>query len=1038
MGGCRDSGPVGGDALAAAITAAAPPRLLEARLAGVERHAHCDTTHGSPGRCAPLPDPGTRAFTRLAQATERVRRAAGAGGGPLRAVGLAELVWHDGPDGALDRAVEALGGAAAADRGDWRAPTDLAAAFLARSAARGDLLDALHALDALERSRDPGAAHPPWLFNYALSLERLGLWSAAAAAWTAYVTRERSPGWRAEGEARGARATDVAQASATDPHRTIEEAVALGDSAWIATLAARHPRHARELTLRSLALRAASGHGPGASGQPLEARLGPTSVLVQELADRSAADLITDLLAAQGGEPGAYDRLMAALGGYEAASARWDEGRHEEALALFTRARSDAADLSPALEAWATLAVGTAHLTLFRYADAARHFDAVLAVADASRHPLQVGRALWGLGLIAARTGNPEQGWQLLARAGALYRSSGETENAAFLLSTAAELLSQLGRPREAWPYRLEALAALSREPPSSRLHHALWLAAEAALAEGLPHAAAVLQDADVALGRTLGVEWLLAEALVRRAGVRERIGDRDGARSDLAEARRVAVGISGPEVRDRALADVWESEAALASASDPAAAALLLDSAIAVHRGVGNEVFVATALTRRARARAASGDSTAAAEDLEAAVRLVEVQRARITDGLLSTSFTEAWHTVFDAAVAFHAVEGRDPWTALAYAERSRRLFAAGGASGVGTPPGTLGGSAPLSGLAPEGTLLLQFVVTGPRVLRWAIRAGERRFDVLPQSADSVASLADAFTRGLRRGRIEATAVESLSRLLLPEGWITGASRIAVVPDGFLNALPFHALSVFELPGHGRGRPLLETTSVTVSTSFAFFMAGALTPEPPSSESALLVGNPLPAPGSRLPPLPGAEREVRALERLYGGGLTLLGAQATREALLAELDAHPTLHFAGHAFFDEESPDASYLAVAPGNPGEADRLYLRGLAGTSFSTLRLVVLSACASVAPTLGRGGGLWGLALPFLAGGVPSVVGSLWPVEDRATEALMTTFHAARLRGSGPAEALAEAQRQLMRSSDPALASPRAWAAYVVLGR
>jgi CHAT domain-containing protein len=162
-----------------------------------------------------------------------------------------------------------------------------------------------------------------------------------------------------------------------------------------------------------------------------------------------------------------------------------------------------------------------------------------------------------------------------------------------------------------------------------------------------------------------------------------------------------------------------------------------------------------------------------------------------------------------------------------------------------------------------------------------------------------------------------------------------------------------------------------------------------------------------------------------------------LLGAGATRAAFLREIDTHPVLHFAGHAVFDDESPDASYLVLAPGNSGDSDRLYVRELAGARFRRLRLVVLSACSSIAPAPGRGGGLWGLAQPFLARGAVDVVGSVWPVDDRPVAALMTAFHAALLRGAEPAVALQEAQRMALASSDPALASPAAWAAFVVLG-
>lgn len=1009
------------------VTRAAPIRFLEARLAEAPAYAACDTTLLPTGRCAPLPAPGSRAFTNLALVTERVAAAWAAGVADARAVGLAELAWHDGGGRGMDRAVAALTDGLAAAPGHWRLGNDLAAALLARAAARGSRLDALRALDALEGVGATGGGEAAWLFNRALALEKVGLWDMAADAWEAFLGREPDSGWSREAAQRLRRAAEAAGNSASHPDSALVAAFDGGDGEALAALAARNPRHARELAMARLIPDAVRASARGSSPSR---RLGGVEAIGNALTDRSVTDLVADVHAAEAGGAAALGRLATALNAFESASLAWQEGRYEPAIALFTVASDEASHVSPTLAAWARLGVGTGHLTLFRYEEAQRAFEDVLAAADESRHILQVGRALWGQGLIAARTGRPEVGWQLLGRAGELYRRAGESENAAFLLTTAAELLSQLGRPLEAWPFRLEALAALTRDAPSTRLHYALWHAAEAALADGLPHAAALLQDADVSLGRRLRVEWLLSEALVRRGRIRHQLGDGIGAREDVAEARAVAAGIASPEVRTRALADVWHAGAMLVAEADPTKAAALLDSAIRVHQGLGNVIYVATALTARARARTAAGQLDAAEDDLSAAVHLIERQRGGIGAPLLGVSFGDAWHEVFDEAITFQIRQRRAAWSALDYAERSRRLLQARPHAGA---YGNWDG-ADEQPQVPPGTLMLQFVVAEDAVYRWAVGPRERRFDVLPIPADSLASLARTFSDAVRGGLPDRGAGALLGSLLMPRETGAPASRLVLVPDAFLNTLPFGALTD---PWSG-GR-VAERAAVSLASSFGGFLslAGGHAGRGPTA-SALLVGNPSLGPGSLLPELPGAEREVRAVSRLYAGGHMLLGAQATRRAFLQELDRHPVAHYAGHAFFDEESPDASYLALAGGESGHADRLYLRELAGTSFSTLRLVVLSACGSVAPTLGRGGGLWGLALPFLEGGVSHVVGTLWPVNDQATAGLMEAFHAALLGGADPARALAEAQRKLLQSFDPALASPATWAAFVVLGR
>src|SRR5206468_3288771 len=67
-------------------------------------------------------------------------------------------------------------------------------------------------------------------------------------------------------------------------------------------------------------------------------------------------------------------------------------------------------------------------------------------------------------------------------------------------------------------------------------------------------------------------------------------------------------------------------------------------------------------------------------------------------------------------------------------------------------------------------------------------------------------------------------------------------------------------------------------------------------------------------------------------------------------------------------------------------------------------------------------------------FLATGVPTVISTLWPIEDNSAAELFRAFYA-RAPWVGMAQALAEAQRHLLSSPDHA--SPYFWAAYNLTG-
>jgi CHAT domain-containing protein len=65
------------------------------------------------------------------------------------------------------------------------------------------------------------------------------------------------------------------------------------------------------------------------------------------------------------------------------------------------------------------------------------------------------------------------------------------------------------------------------------------------------------------------------------------------------------------------------------------------------------------------------------------------------------------------------------------------------------------------------------------------------------------------------------------------------------------------------------------------------------------------------------------------------------------------------------------------------------------------------------------------------------VPTVVASLWSVDDSATARLFEVFHHKLQAGVDPVDALRAAQLEMLRSPDQKDRSPWAWAAFEVIG-
>jgi CHAT domain-containing protein len=128
--------------------------------------------------------------------------------------------------------------------------------------------------------------------------------------------------------------------------------------------------------------------------------------------------------------------------------------------------------------------------------------------------------------------------------------------------------------------------------------------------------------------------------------------------------------------------------------------------------------------------------------------------------------------------------------------------------------------------------------------------------------------------------------------------------------------------------------------------------------------------------------------------------------------------------------------PELSRLLVA-GADESARSLFARDIAALHFDATQLVVLGACRTSVGRIRRGEGVFNLARPFLAAGVPMVVASLWNVDDRASHRLLVAFHRELRARGNVAEAMRHAQLELMGDADPSLQAPAAWAGFTVIG-
>ena len=154
---------------------------------------------------------------------------------------------------------------------------------------------------------------------------------------------------------------------------------------------------------------------------------------------------------------------------------------------------------------------------------------------------------------------------------------------------------------------------------------------------------------------------------------------------------------------------------------------------------------------------------------------------------------------------------------------------------------------------------------------------------------------------------------------------------------------------------------------------------------------------------------------------------MVLVGEQASRAAVRDQVGDVDVVHLACHGQFRPDNPLFSALRLGDGwlTVRDAYELDLDG---------KLVTLSACETGASAVAPGDELIGLVRGFFSAGAPSLLVSMWTVDDAATASLMADVYGRLRAGDSPAAALRSAQCRALREHP----HPFFWAPFTSFGR
>lgn len=248
----------------------------------------------------------------------------------------------------------------------------------------------------------------------------------------------------------------------------------------------------------------------------------------------------------------------------------------------------------------------------------------------------------------------------------------------------------------------------------------------------------------------------------------------------------------------------------------------------------------------------------------------------------------------------------------------------------------------------------------------------------------------------------------------------------LTIVPYGPLHKLPFHALYDGE-------HFLIENFQVNylpASSLLLHFDSGESQLRHRSADASIVGKKPLVFGYSDKGHLQRVKDEAQTIATLLGG-TCYLESEATIALLIEQASGSSIIHLATHGQSRLDAPNFSYVRLADGQLNAIDAFSL------DLRDCELVTLSGCETGLALSGGGDEQLGLGRAFLAAGTSSLVISLWPVEDSATNELMKLFYQYLLKGESKVQALRAAQCHLMRDDNSNYAHPYFWAAFRLVG-
>jgi CHAT domain-containing protein len=341
---------------------------------------------------------------------------------------------------------------------------------------------------------------------------------------------------------------------------------------------------------------------------------------------------------------------------------------------------------------------------------------------------------------------------------------------------------------------------------------------------------------------------------------------------------------------------------------------------------------------------------------------------------------------------------------------------------------------------------LFVEYVLNGSKSYALAITREKVHQYTLPPK-DALEQEAAQYRTEILEQKADLVRAQKLFNELLGEiAEFRQKQTLIIVPDGKLHLLPFSTLAdggqyilashlVSVVPSGTVLHILRHRDNQVAKDDQPYVGVAAWTAKVPPTTLFASIRRAVSGPEEKeLLPLPESQHEVETIAAdLPKPSTVLVGAGATETNFKRlPLSQYNVVHLALHGYVDPEFPDRSALVFAPQKePTDDSLLQVREIRNLRLNA-NLVTLSACSTGVGPIGEEG-VANIVNAFIEAGSQTVVSTLWELEDHATAHLMTVFYDHLSRHEEKAEALRQAQLEMLKSGS----APYAWAGFVLVG-